>query len=175
MLDSIAVRSFKFSIFTGMDTMEFFNQIRTGDLGGVKGSLSAHPELLIARDQRGSTPLIMASYYNNEGVVKHLLELGAPVDEKDGSGNTPLMGVCFKGYEEMAGILIEAGADVNARNEMGATCLIFAVTFKKEGVARILIAHGADLTARDSQGKSALDHARAQGLNNLLPHLGVQS
>lgn len=154
-----------------MDSTQFFGQIREGDLEGVRQSLMAHPGLLQTRDPRGSTPLILAAYYNHLDLVSLLLEQGAPVNETDGSGNTALMGVCFKGYADMARLLIGAGADVNARNGMGGTCLIFSVTFNRPEIARLLLEAGADASARDTQGKTALDHARDQDLTELIPLL----
>jgi ankyrin repeat protein len=154
-----------------MDSTQFFNQIRNGDVEGVRQSLKTNPGLLQSRDPRGSTPLILAAYYNHLEVVRLLLEQGAPVNETDGSGNTALMGVCFKGYAEMASLLIEAGADVNVRNGMGGTCLIFSVTFNRPEITRLLVKAGADPSARDAQGKTALDHARDQGLADLVPLL----
>lgn len=154
-----------------MDSTQFFGQIRAGDLEGARQSLQAQPGLATARDSRGSTPLILAAYYNHLDLVRLLLGQGTPVNEMDGSGNTALMGVCFKGYEEMARLLIGAGADVNARNGMGGTCLIFSVTFNRPEIARLLLEAGADASARDAQGKTALDHARDQGLSELIPLL----
>ena len=96
-----------------METSEFFNSIREGNLERTAALLEAHPDLLSSRDQRGSTPLILAGYYNQAEVVRLLLDKGAVVDEKDGSGNTALMVACFKGYAGIAEILIEAGANLN--------------------------------------------------------------
>jgi ankyrin repeat protein len=158
-----------------METSEFFNQIREGNLPAIEALLNSHPQFLNSRDSRGSTPLILAGYYNHRDVVRFLLEKGVPVDEKDSSGNTALMGACFKGYAEIAEILINSGANVNARNGMGGTCLIFAITFNREPIARLLLAHGADADARDPGGKTALDHARMQGFVHLIPLLEAQS
>ena len=65
-----------------MEQKEFFNSIREGNLEVVRKHLEGHPDLLMARDERGSTPLIMASYYDHRDMVMLLLEMGAPVDEK---------------------------------------------------------------------------------------------
>jgi ankyrin repeat protein len=164
-----------YCIFTTMETSEFFNGIREGNLERTAALLEAHPDLLNSRDQRGSTPLILAGYYNQAEVVRLLLDKGVPVDEKDGSGNTALMGACFKGYAGIAEILIDAGANVNERNGMGGTCLIFAITFNREPMARLLLEKGARADAKDPEGKTALDHARSQGMHSLIPILEAQS
>lgn len=149
-----------------MQQESFFNAIRQGDLKEVNKSLKVQPNLVHIKDQRGSTPLILAAYYNHTAVVTSLLEHGAWVDEKDGVGNTALMGVCFKGYVEIAEQLMKAGANVNTTNNMGASCLIFAITFNQQEIARLLIAHGADLDIRDARGNTALDHAKMQGFGH---------
>lgn len=147
---------------------DFFDQIRRGDLQAVERMLEQNPQWVHMKDERGSTPLILAAYYNQGDIVETLLKHGAEVDAKDGSGSTALMGACFKGYEEVARKLIRAGADINTRNVMGGNCLIFAITFKREKIAELLIAEGADTRARDTRGHTAADHARMQGLPNLL-------
>ncbi|MGB5370361.1 MAG: ankyrin repeat domain-containing protein [Flavobacteriaceae bacterium] len=151
-----------------MDMESFFNAIRQGDLNTVKTLGNRHPDLLDGKDQRGSTPLILATYYNHGDIVDFLLEKGVGVDEKDGVGNTALMGVCFKGYTDIAEKLMKAGADVNTTNTMGSSCLIFAVTFNQEGITHMLLAHGADKSLKDARGHSALDHARMQGFSKLI-------
>ncbi len=146
---------------------QYFNAIRDGDLAVVQECSRKNPRLIHSSDQRGSSPLILATYYNHVEISGFLLENGATVDEKDASGNTALMGVCFKGYNDLAKLLITSGANVNARNAMGASCLIFATTFNREYIVKLLLAHGADMHAKDDRGNTALDHARMQGLTSL--------
>lgn len=149
-----------------MEQESFFDAIRQGDLNTIKTLGNKHPELLKGKDQRGSTPLILAAYYNRGDIVEFLLQKGSDVNEKDGTGNTALMGVCFKGYTDIAEQLMNAGADVNITNAMGSSCLIFAVTFNQLEIARLLIEHGADIHIRDARGNSALDHAKMQGFDH---------
>ncbi|WP_336298516.1 MULTISPECIES: ankyrin repeat domain-containing protein [Zeaxanthinibacter] len=151
-----------------IDMEQFFNEIRLGNKNAVSTMLAKEPGLVNARDQRGSTPLILAAYYNHSSIVSELLDYNAPIDEKDAAGNTALMGVCFKGFGDIAKQLIDAGADVNATNAMGGSCLIFAITFKHVGIAKLLIEHGADTKAKDARGNTALDHARMQEVKPLI-------
>ena len=55
---------------------------------------------------------------------------------------------------------------------MGATSLIYAVTFNREEIARLLLEHGADRDIKDVRGNTALEHAKMQGLPNLVALLG---
>lgn len=100
------------------DEQLFFNAIRSGNLANVEQQLSQQPELINATDDRGSSPLILASYYDHIDLTETLIQAGAEVNFKDASGNTALMGVCFKGVVELAEVLINEGADVNLTNAM---------------------------------------------------------
>jgi len=145
------------------NTEKFFEEIRKGNLQEVKSLIDVEPKLLHSRDSRGSTPLILASYYDFLEITNFFIERGAPIDEKDGTGNTALMGVCFKGYTTIAKLLIDHGANVNERNIMGATPLIYAVTFNQPEIAKMLLYKGADTSIKDARGNTALDHAKLQG------------
>ena len=149
-------------------TDDFFNEIRNGNFEGVHTMLVANPDLLHLKDQRGSSALILATYYDHGDVVELLLERGAKIDDTDASGNTALMGVCFKGYTGLAEKLIEKGANVNVRNAMGATALIYAATFNRMEIAKLLLAKGADTSTKDGRGNTALDHAKLQGAPGLI-------
>ncbi len=158
-----------------MEQDSFFNAIRQGDLQTVKSLGEKNSKLLRSRDGRGSTPLLLAAYYNREDIVDYLLEKGVDVDDKDGAGNTALIGCCFKGYTGVAKRLIRAGADVNATNTLGSTGLIYAVTFNQLEIAKLLLSHGAEIQIRDAKGYSALDHARMQGFAQLESLLTIKS
>ena len=62
----------------------FFNAIRSGDLAPLSKMIEETPVLLNAKDQRGSTPLILATYYNHEEIAIFLIEKGANIDAIDG-------------------------------------------------------------------------------------------
>ena len=114
------------------DEQLFFNAIRSGNLANVEQQLTDQPHLINAKDDRGSSPLILASYYDHIDLTETLIQAGAKVNFKDASGNTALMGVCFKGGVELAEVLINEGADVNLTNAMGASALIFAAMFNRK-------------------------------------------
>jgi len=154
---------------------DFFTAIRAGDLKGVKRILGEFPNLINIKDDRGSTPLLLTTYYGHFEVAQFLLEQNAEVDAKDSSGNTALMGGCFKGYQDIAELLVNAGANVNHVNSMGATSLIYAATFNKVGIAKLLLEHGADINAKDGRGQSALDNAKMQEAQEMIDLLETYS
>lgn len=161
------------SIIMEYATTDLFSAIRNGDLEKVKKIILVYPEFVNSRDDRESTPLLLATYYGQEDIADLLLEQGAEFDAADASGNTALMGVCFKGYTKIANKLIENGANINHRNSTGSTCLIYAVTFNKVEITKLLLTHGADTSIQDASGDTALDHARIQGNPTLINLLEI--
>ena len=147
------------TIIYAMNPDLLFNAIRSQDKANIAIVLKEYPELIQAKDQRGSTPLLLATYYGF----------------KDASGNTALMGVCFKGYPEIAELLIKRGANIDLQNSNNATALIYATTFNQEAIVKLLLAHNADKSLKDARGHTAKDHAQMQELNDILDLLSDES
>ena len=109
---------------------------RNGDAIGVgvllKGGLAVD-----ARDAKGNTLLMLASYHGRAEVVKLLLKSGATVDLRNDKGQTPLGGVAFKGYVEIATLLLDAGADPVA-DQGGSTPADFATLAGKSEILALL-------------------------------------
>ena len=90
-----------------------------------------------ARDAKGNTLLMLASYHGRAEVVKLLLKSGATVDLRNDKGQTPLGGVAFKGYVEIATLLLDAGADPVA-DQGGSTPADFATLAGKSEILALL-------------------------------------
>ncbi len=109
---------------------------RKGDavsLGALlKGGLAVD-----ARDAKGNTLLMLASYHGRAEVVKLLLKSGATVDLRNEKGQTPLGGVAFKGYAEIATLLLDAGADPLA-DQGGQTPVDYATMFGRQEILVLL-------------------------------------
>lgn len=77
-----------------------------------------------------SRPLLKAANLGLEGVVRALLNAGAPVNEKDDDGFSALHTATVDftpRHRDVVRILLEAGADVNAVNRKGFTPLMYVV------------------------------------------------
>jgi hypothetical protein len=109
---------------------------REGDAAGlaalIKGGLAVD-----ARDAKGNTLLMLASYHGRAEVVKLLLKSGATVDLRNDKGQTPLGGVAFKGYVEIATLLLDADADPVA-DQGGSTPADFATLAGKTEILALL-------------------------------------
>lgn len=101
-----------------------------------------------ARDNRGSTPLIIAAYYNHSEAVKFLLKAGAKTELKDNLGHTALMGACFKGHIDIVKLLLDKGASVNTETDHGSTALTYAATFGHNDIIDLLLDSGASPTKK---------------------------
>ena len=123
--------------------MELINYIRSGQVAPLKLTLESNPQLANAKDERGFTPLVLATYMGQKEIAETLLEYGAEIDAQDALGNTTLMGVCYKGSQDLAEMLITKGANINLSNKEGDTALTFAEKHGQEGIANLLIQKGA--------------------------------
>ncbi len=109
---------------------------RNGDAAGL-GALLKGGLQVDARDAKGNTLLMLASYHGRAEVVKLLLKSGATVDLRNDKGQTPLGGVAFKGYVEIATLLLDAGADPVA-DQGGSTPADFATLAGKIEILALL-------------------------------------
>ena len=109
---------------------------RNGDAAGLGGLLN-DGLAVDARDAKGNTLLMLASYHGRAEVVKLLLKSGATVDMRNEKGQTPLGGVAFKGYAEIATLLLDAGADPLA-DQGGSTPADFATLAGKTEILALL-------------------------------------
>lgn len=146
----------------------FFEAIRMGNLEELVALATTYPKLVNSKDSRGFTPLIFATYFDNKAATKMLLDHNVDIDAQDGTGNTALIGVSFKGNVELAELLLTHGANVNAKNNLGTTPLIFASMYNQEAVIKLLLKNGADKLEQDQEGKTAFDHAKEKGFDNLM-------
>ena len=130
-------------------------------------------ELLAKADKDGHSPLFAAMFGEPE-LVNQVLELGAPLEQKDNSGFTPLIAASMLGYPQAVTNLIKRGADLEAKNNNGQTALMMSVlslsvnqsdmhapSYSKqhnrwEQVIKTLVENGADVNTVDNQGASAL-------------------
>lgn len=121
--------------------MDIFEAARTNDVVLLKQFIAEGQ--LNARDDRGSTPLIIAAYYGHSGAVDLLLKVGAKIELKDNLGHTALMGASFKGHTDIVKLLLKKGASVSTETDHGATALTYAATFGRNDIIDLLLDNGA--------------------------------
>lgn len=140
---------------------DIFELARRGSVQEVQAVVEETPSVLNAKDQRGSTPLVLACYYNNIEVVSYLISKVEDINgsTKDGS---PLMASAVKGYNAISKLLIAAGADVNLQDANKTTALHYAVMFKNYDLVLMLLEAGANPNHKNNVGQSPKDYVIVQ-------------
>jgi hypothetical protein len=106
-----------------------------------------------------SSVLSSAVFGRRGDIVKHLIDHGADVNQRNDNGTTPLMvaGFVSRDQLQLIAFLLNRGADINAVDRDGRTILMRAIRFGFNDQAVFLIQRGADTTVKDRYGKTALD------------------
>lgn len=176
------------------DINTFQEQVKKGDLSGVRAALAEDPSLLDATNVSGQSALLLAKYYRQETVADYLLSLNPRLDVFNAAaagrvsqviqqidnepplleaystdGWTPLHLAAFFGHPELANKLLDRGADVNARstNPMKNTPLHAAAAGGRTDIIELLLKRGADPNATQEGGWTSL-HSAAQAGNRAM-------
>ncbi|KAI4934090.1 hypothetical protein J4E86_011472 [Alternaria arbusti] len=107
-------------------------------------------------------PIQIASWRNDEVLVKKLLDANADINARDEKGLDALMWALFpRTNEAVVKLLIDAGADVNTRNSKDGSALILALRrWNTEERKKLWIDDIADANERDSEHRSSLRSLR---------------
>jgi ankyrin repeat protein len=98
-----------------------------------------------AKNLKGYTALMIATYNGHRNVVNELLAQGADVCEQDKRGNTALMAAIFRGELNIAKDLLSYQCDTSHQNIAGQTAKDFATVFGRSDLIGLLKARGAQL------------------------------
>jgi uncharacterized protein len=141
---------------------DFINMIKTGAIDQVRDMLDSEPGLILAKDENGVSPVLIAVYYGQGEIVELLLERNTNLDiweaaatgrlkrineflDLDSSlvnrfsadGFTPLGLAAFFGHKQTLDLLITRGGDVNiaSNNSMKVCPLHSAVAHHNAAIA----------------------------------------
>lgn len=91
---------------------------RCGDLEAMEDFIAVGKDVNAA-DPDGRTPLHYAVAYNQQDVLRALIDASANLESEDNKQNTPLHYACGYGRGECVETLIDAGANTGATNSSG--------------------------------------------------------
>jgi ankyrin repeat protein len=145
-----------------------FYAVWTGNMGTV-ARLRAQGAPLNAKTQLAGilpiSPMEMAVFLHNVGVVRGLAKAGADVNEVDETGVSLLTGAVLGNDVPMARALISLGAKVDLVDEHGMTALMHAasVDFGDTAMVELLLGSGSSQGLKTKEGLMAVDLARKYG------------
>ena len=95
-------------------------------------------------------------FYNNDEIVKLLLNAGADIDKQNNNGNTALILASLDNYVEIVELLLNAGADIDKQNNKGNTALFYASKDNNIEIVKLLLNADADIDKQNNNGDTAL-------------------
>jgi ankyrin repeat protein len=134
-----------------------------GNLATVKAWLDKGGKV-DARNDKGSSLLLLASWNGHKEIVNLLLSKGADVKIRSNSQNTPLGFAAESGHADIVEILLARGADPNTVEQHGYSPLIKAAIGGNVKVVELLLAAKVDPNfCAKGTGQTALMVAAARG------------
>ena len=126
-----------------------------------------NPDYVNARNNSGTTPLMITCSNGHVNVATYLVEHGANIHLQDKNGFTCLHYASERGHVEVVSKLLAVGAKenpdyVNAPNHSGSTPLMVTCYNGHVNIATYLVEHGANIHLQDKNGFTCL-HAAAEG------------
>ena len=109
-----------------------------------------------ARDQRGSTALLVATRANRVDAARVLIEAGADVNAKDDIHDSPYLYAGAEGHLEILLLTLAHGADLRSVNRYGGTALIPAAHHGHVETVKALLRTTIDIDHVNRLGWTAL-------------------
>ena len=149
---------------------ELFLASQNGDIERVNQLLAEGADIE-ARNENGTTALMIAAFLGHTATMQALLAQGADIDAKDAEGYDALLYAVENGHIANVQALLVKGADIEASNENRPTALIHAARCGHTEVVQALLDKGADINAKDNRGWTALLRAADFGYDAIVQAL----
>lgn len=133
-----------------MDKDDLFKACRDNDTMAVERLLARADVDINAPDDKGWTPLLMATHYERDDIVKLLLSAGADVEACDSRGRTALLIATHYARGSIVNRLLEAGSNIQALDNDTRGALHHAAHSGDARLVQLFIDKGIDLNAPDS-------------------------
>jgi hypothetical protein len=145
----------------------FLKAVENDNHEAVRVFLSSGVDLEV-KDERGWTPLLIATANGKGGLAQLLIQSGARPGARDINGFTPLHWAALQGLSNVVVLLISKEVDVNSQSKFKWTPLMQACTRGHLSVCSLLLAAGANLALANSDGSTALQIASSKGFQEIV-------
>jgi ankyrin repeat protein len=130
---------------------QLIEAIRVGNRQRVVALLDAGVDVN-ATNEGGSTPLIMAAYYDQAGIARLLVERGAELNRKNDEGETAAFMAATRSEKvAVLSYLLQQGAEAGS-NKAGNTALCKAASRDHHAIVGVLIRSGVDVNEISAVG-----------------------
>jgi ankyrin repeat protein len=144
----------------------------SGDLPTLTKLIEDDSAAIDVKDACFWTPLMKAALNGHSKIVERLILAGADVNQLDKGGYSSLMLAASNNHPDIIDLLIKAGANIDqVEMTKGWTALIWASKQGHQKAVERLLAYQADRNIADFSGKRALDWARENQFQKIIPLL----
>ena len=158
----------RFSItISGVRTVTLNDAVQKHDLTKIREMIKNNPEL-VSKQRYGYSPVHIAAYDGDKGIMELLLAHNADANAEDKNGDTPLHWAAKAGQMNMVVLLLANKARVNAINREGFTPLHVAALEGHKEIAQVLLANKANYMVRSKSGNTPLHSAASSGNRDLV-------
>lgn len=123
---------------TTMET-DLFKAVENNNLARVKEIVATSQVNLEAKNGRGETPLMLATYRQYNAIAFYLIDQGANVNTQDNNLNSPFLYAGAEGNLALVKKALEHGADFTVFNRYNGTALIPAAEKGHLEVVEVLV------------------------------------
>ena len=148
---------FNLNCTSAQSTATVFEVAKSGTVQASKEIVRKDETSFMTFDERGFSPLIIATYSANNEVAKFIIRY-SEIDYVSPMG-TALMAAVVKGNEEIVENLLSNNANPNLTDSNGSTALMYAVQFKNRVIIELLLRYNADKEIVDKNGRTAFEIA----------------
>jgi ankyrin repeat protein len=151
----------------GFDKTPFIYIVNRGDAETLRYYLeeeSANPN---EKDWTGKSALIMAVTFDNDEIIRLLIDAGAEIEYTGYFDKTPLMHAVQYDKYLAAQTLIDKGANIDYVNRYKETALVVAIKDSNLSMIKLLIESGADMKKK-YKGLTMSQFAKSKEVSNLI-------
>lgn len=144
-----------------------FDACTDGDYETVENILGENSTWVDSTISGTASPLIIASYYGNDSIVRLLLDNNADINYQIPNSGNSLQYALFRNNLSTIQLLIDKGIDVNNSGRNKQTALHMALSRRAYKICDALIAANCDINAQDANGNTALHYSIENNLDSI--------
>lgn len=148
--------------YSGFAQDDIFDVARKGTVDDLIALINSNKDTINSINDRGDSPLVLATYYGNNEVALHLAKLVPNINIQSKNG-TPLIAAVYTQNLYLTEQLLNLGANIEGKDSAGKTVLIYAITAKDLNMVKLLLSFNAKKDIKDKNNYAVIDYAKQTG------------